>query len=56
MIVQQKFYMYVCISRVQVLMQNQIVGIKSLGFGSRINHIVRVRVSCEIIDLVGHCC
>ena len=31
MIVQQKFYMYVCISRIQVLVQKQIVGIKSLG-------------------------
>jgi hypothetical protein len=31
MIVQQKFHMYVCVSRVQVLVQKQIVGIKSLG-------------------------
>ena len=46
----EKFYMYVCISRVQVLVQKQIVGIKSLGLAPELTHS---ESESEIIDLVG---
>jgi hypothetical protein len=51
MIAQQKSYMYVCISRVQVLVQKRIVGIKSLGLDLELT--TSPHSESEIIDLVG---